>query len=276
MLQLDHMTDYKPARTTVTWDSPVTVTPRKPQNFFNHLCFYFFHISVWGPKQISAKSIIFLFNHFFWSLSFSMQMAVRLVWGPCIQQLKEVTDLLYKPVFVIVTSMNWQVTWPGWVFNSVHGQLFLYDFPVHLPALPSWWHDGMRLPWGHPCHPGLVSTTSSLKITHLLAMPHCLSSTLYLTSIGRLSQFHGACLGPPHQESQCQRYVPSVLAMSYQILTKNFMGRLSWPVPLDKEMGQRRVRLGPAARLGPQPLGVRLELKITHGGIIGEILAKGK
>src|SRR6266436_2027402 len=26
----------------------------------------------------------------------------------------------------------------------------------------------------------------------------------------------------------------------------------------------------------PQPPGVRLELKITHGGIIGEILAKGK
>ena len=43
-----------------------------------------------------------------------------------------------------------------------------------------------------------------------------------------------------------------------------------------KEMGQRRVRLGPAARLGPQPLGVRLKLKITHRGIIGEILAKGR
>ena len=51
---------------------------------------------------------------------------------------------------------------------------------------------------------------------------------------------------------------------------------LSQPVPLDKEMGHRRVRLGPAARLGPQPPGVRLKLKITHRGIIGEILAKGK
>ena len=29
-------------------------------------------------------------------------------------------------------------------------------------------------------------------------------------------------------------------------------------------------------RLGPQPPGVRLEPRIAHGGIIGEILAKGK
>ena len=45
---------------------------------------------------------------------------------------------------------------------------------------------------------------------------------------------------------------------------------MSQPVPPDKEMGQRRVRLG------PQPPGVRLEPKITHRGIIGEILAKGR
>src|SRR5260221_14335535 len=51
---------------------------------------------------------------------------------------------------------------------------------------------------------------------------------------------------------------------------------LSQLVPPDKEVGQRRVRLGPAARLGPQPPGVSLKLKIAHGGIIGEILAKGK
>src|SRR6266446_2066033 len=41
------------------------------------------------------------------------------------------------------------------------------------------------------------------------------------------------------------------------------------------ESGPRRARLGPAARLGPQPPGVRLELEDVHGGIIFEILAKG-
>src|SRR5260221_1589081 len=35
--------------------------------------------------------------------------------------------------------------------------------------------------------------------------------------------------------------------------------------PWIRKWAQRRVRLGPAARLGPQPPGVRLELKITHG-----------
>ena len=42
------------------------------------------------------------------------------------------------------------------------------------------------------------------------------------------------------------------------------------------ESGPRRARLGPAARLGPQPPGVRLELEDVHRGIIFEILAKGK
>ena len=41
-------------------------------------------------------------------------------------------------------------------------------------------------------------------------------------------------------------------------------------------MDLERARLGPAARLGPQPLGVRLELRIVHRGIIGEIQAKGR
>jgi len=54
------------------------------------------------------------------------------------------------------------------------------------------------------------------------------------------------------------------------------MEGLSQPVPLDKEVGLERARLGPAARLGPQPLGVRLEPRIVHGGIIGEIQAKGR
>ena len=35
-----------------------------------------------------------------------------------------------------------------------------------------------------------------------------------------------------------------------------------------------RARLGPAARLGPQPLGVSLMHGGIHGGIIVEILAK--
>ncbi len=39
--------------------------------------------------------------------------------------------------------------------------------------------------------------------------------------------------------------------------------------------GPKRARLGPAARLGPQPLGVRLKLRMVHRGIIFEILAKG-
>ena len=45
---------------------------------------------------------------------------------------------------------------------------------------------------------------------------------------------------------------------------------------LDMESGPRRARLGPAARLGPQPPGVRLKLEDVHGGIIFEILAKGR
>ena len=54
------------------------------------------------------------------------------------------------------------------------------------------------------------------------------------------------------------------------------MNLLSQPVPPDKEVGLERARLGPAARLGPQPPGVRLEPRIVHGGIIGEIQAKGR
>ena len=47
-------------------------------------------------------------------------------------------------------------------------------------------------------------------------------------------------------------------------------------VPLDTRRGAKGARLGPAARLGPQPPGVRLEPRKAHRGIIGEILAKGK
>ena len=53
-------------------------------------------------------------------------------------------------------------------------------------------------------------------------------------------------------------------------------GLLSQLVPLDKEVGLERARLGPAARLGPQLSGVRLKPRKAHGGIIGEILAKGR
>src|SRR5258707_14407278 len=42
-------------------------------------------------------------------------------------------------------------------------------------------------------------------------------------------------------------------------------GALSQLVPPDKEVDLERVRLGPAARLGPQPPGVRLEPRIVHG-----------
>src|SRR5258705_6214998 len=54
------------------------------------------------------------------------------------------------------------------------------------------------------------------------------------------------------------------------------IGNLSQPSPLDMERNLERARLGPAARLGPQPPGVRLEPRIVHGGIIGEIQAKGR
>src|SRR5258708_6433586 len=50
---------------------------------------------------------------------------------------------------------------------------------------------------------------------------------------------------------------------------------LSQLSPLDMERNLERARLGPAARLGPQPPGVRLEPKIFHRSIIGEIQAKG-
>src|SRR5258708_28762117 len=56
----------------------------------------------------------------------------------------------------------------------------------------------------------------------------------------------------------------------------SYISSLSRPVPPDKEVGLERARLGPAARLGPQPPGVRLEPRIVHGGIIGEIQAKGR
>ena len=40
--------------------------------------------------------------------------------------------------------------------------------------------------------------------------------------------------------------------------------------------GVKGARLGPAARLGPQPPGVRLTHRYVHRGIDDEILAKGK
>ena len=55
-----------------------------------------------------------------------------------------------------------------------------------------------------------------------------------------------------------------------------FLVPLSRPSPPDMEMDLERARLGPAARLGPQPPGVRLEPRIVHRGIIGEIQAKGR
>ena len=45
--------------------------------------------------------------------------------------------------------------------------------------------------------------------------------------------------------------------------------------PPDIGSGPKRARLSPAARLGPQPLGVRLELEDVHRGIDDEILVKG-
>ena len=48
------------------------------------------------------------------------------------------------------------------------------------------------------------------------------------------------------------------------------------PVPLDIRRGAKGARLGPAARLGPQPLGVRLTNRYVHRGIDDEILAKGR
>ena len=47
-------------------------------------------------------------------------------------------------------------------------------------------------------------------------------------------------------------------------------------VPPVTRRGAKGARLGPAARLGPQPLGVRLTNGYVHGGIDDEILAKGK
>src|SRR5260221_8584358 len=47
-------------------------------------------------------------------------------------------------------------------------------------------------------------------------------------------------------------------------------------VPPDTRRGAKGARLGPAARLGPQPLGVRLTHRYIHGGIDDEILAKGR
>ena len=46
-------------------------------------------------------------------------------------------------------------------------------------------------------------------------------------------------------------------------------------VPPDIRRGAKGARLGPAARLGSQPPGVRLTHRYVHGGIDDEILAKG-
>src|SRR5260221_10704022 len=51
---------------------------------------------------------------------------------------------------------------------------------------------------------------------------------------------------------------------------------VSQSVPPDKERDLRQVRLGPASRPGPQPPGVQLRQRMVHGGIIVEILAKGR
>src|SRR5258708_27335202 len=53
-------------------------------------------------------------------------------------------------------------------------------------------------------------------------------------------------------------------------------GNMSRSVPPDKETDPRQVRLGPASRPGPQPPGVQLRQRMVHGGIIVEILAKGR
>ena len=47
-------------------------------------------------------------------------------------------------------------------------------------------------------------------------------------------------------------------------------------VPPDTRRGAKGARLGPAARLGPQPPGVRLTNGYVHRGIDDEILAKGR
>src|SRR5258708_5990811 len=48
------------------------------------------------------------------------------------------------------------------------------------------------------------------------------------------------------------------------------------PVPPDTRRGAKGARLGPAARLGPQPPGVRLTHRYIHRGIDDEIQAKGR
>src|SRR5258708_7898359 len=73
--------------------------------------------------------------------------------------------------------------------------------------------------------------------------------------------------------SDCSRWSWEVYHCTYD---RPFLCQVSQPVPPDKEMDLERARLGPAARLGPQPPGVRLEPRIVHGGIIGEIQAKGR
>ena len=51
---------------------------------------------------------------------------------------------------------------------------------------------------------------------------------------------------------------------------------MSQPVPPDIGRHAVRARLGPAARLGPQPPGVQLVPGRIYRGIILEILAKGR
>ena len=51
---------------------------------------------------------------------------------------------------------------------------------------------------------------------------------------------------------------------------------LSQLSPLDMERNLERARLGPAARLGPQPLGVRLEPRMVSQGYHSRDSSQGK
>src|SRR5258707_14365592 len=77
---------------------------------------------------------------------------------------------------------------------------------------------------------------------------------------------HGLGLHSPNEEG------PS----SWSLLQLWQTRPLLQPVPLDIRRGAKGARLGPAARLGPQPPGVRLTHGYVHRGIDDEILAKGR
>ena len=77
-------------------------------------------------------------------------------------------------------------------------------------------------------------------------------------------------------EVQAQLTVWSHTSVSHY--NRSFLSSLSLKElqTLFPDVGLERARLGPAARLGPQLLGVRLKPRKAHGGIIGEILAEGR